>query len=280
VSALAVLLALGSSAAWGLADFSGGLVSRRLPTLAVTVVSQSAGFIALLIVFAAHGGSLDRRSFWLGVIAGIGGGAGLAAFYKALALGTMSIVSPLAACGALVPFGLSIATGERPSGIALAGAVAALAGAVLASAEERRAAVPARARAVALALVAAVALGFFTYFLGLGSREGDVLSTLVGARAGSLTLLVVLAFGRRAPVLVPSRWLLPVAAIGLCDVSANALFAVASGHGLLALVSILGSLYPVMTVVLAHLFLGERLTPVQIGGVGIALAGVVALSAG
>ena len=79
---------------------------------------------------------------------------------------------------------------------------------------------------------------------------------------------------------MPSRWLLPVAAIGLCDVSANALFALASGHGLLALVSILGSLYPVMTVVLAHLFLGERLTPVQIGGVGIALAGVVALGAG
>jgi drug/metabolite transporter (DMT)-like permease len=280
VSALAALLALASSAAWGVADFSGGLVSRRLPTLAVTVVSQSAGFVALLVVFAARGGALESRSFWLGIVAGIGGGAGLAAFYRALALGTMSIVSPLAACGALVPFVLSIATGERPSWLALAGAGTALAGAVLASLDERRATAPARSRAVGLALVAAVCLGLFTYFLGLGSREGDALSTLVGARAGSLALLVSFTLWRRAPLLVPARWLLPVAAIGLCDVAANALFALASGRGLLALVSILGSLYPVVTVVLAHVVLGERLTAVQVAGVGVALAGVVALGAG
>jgi drug/metabolite transporter (DMT)-like permease len=280
VSVTAVLLALASSAAWGIADFSGGFVSRRLPTLAVTVVSQSAGFVALLAVFAARGGSLDGRSFWLGLLAGIGGGAGLAAFYQALSLGTMSIVSPLAACGALVPFVISIATGERPSTIALAGAAAALAGAVLASVEERRAPSAARAQAIMLALVAAGALGLFTYFLGLGSRQGDALSTLVGARVGSLALLVALALGRGAPLLVGRRWLLPVAAIGLCDVAANTLFALASGRGLLALVSILGSLYPVITVVLAHLLLGERLTTTQIAGVGIALAGVVALSTG
>jgi drug/metabolite transporter (DMT)-like permease len=280
VPVAAVLLALASSAAWGVADFSGGLVARRLSTLAVTVVSQAAGFVALLIVFAASGGSLDTRSFWLGLLAGFGGGAGLAAFYKALSLGTMSIVSPVAACGALVPFVLSIATGERPSTIALAGAAAALAGAVIASVEERRAPSAARAHAVMLAIVAAGALGLFIYFLGLGSREGDVLSTLVGARTGSLALLVGLAVARGAPLLVGRRWLAPVAAIGLCDVAANALFALASGRGLLALVSVLGSLYPVVTVVLAHLLLGERLTLIQIGGVGIALAGVVALSAG
>jgi drug/metabolite transporter (DMT)-like permease len=71
-----------------------------------------------------------------------------------------------------------------------------------------------------------------------------------------------------------------VAAIGLCDVAANTPFALASGRGLLSLVSVLGSLYPVMTLILAHVLLGERLTRTQIWGVGIALAGVVALSAG
>jgi drug/metabolite transporter (DMT)-like permease len=279
VSAAAALLALASSVAWGTADFSGGLLSRRLPTLSVTVVSQAAGFVALVVVFAARGG-LDGRSFWIGLLAGTAGGAGLAAFYQALALGTMSIVSPLVACGAVVPFGISIATGERPSAVALVGAVAALAGAVLASAEERRADAPARAQAVALALVAAGALGLFVYFLGLGSREGDALSTLLGARVGSLALLVVLALGRRAPLTVGRRFLLAVCAVGLCDVGANALFAAASSSGLLALVAVLGSLYPVTTVVLAHVVLHERLTRTQIGGVGIALAGVVALSAG
>jgi drug/metabolite transporter (DMT)-like permease len=280
MSGLAVLLALASSVTWGVADFGGGLLSRQLSTIAVTVVSQTAGFATLLVVFAARGAPLDSRSFAIGLAAGAGGGAGLAAFYRALAVGTMSIVSPIVACGAVVPFAISIATGERPSPLALGGAGVALAGAVLASAEERRAEARERGQAVLLAAVAAGALGLFTYFLGLGSREGTVLSTLVGARVGSLTLLLVLALVLRAPLRLGRRALLPVAAIGLCDVAANTLFALASGHGLLALVAVLGSLYPVMTVLLAHVFLGERLTPLQIGGVGVALAGVAALSVG
>lgn len=246
----------------------------------MTVISQAAGFAALLVVLALDGGGIDRRSFLLGILAGIGGGSGLAAFYKALSLGTMSIVSPIAACGAVVPFGISLATGERPSSLSLAGAALALGGAVLASSEERRSAVPDRARAVALAVAAAAALGLFTYFLGLGSREGSPLSTLVGARVGSLSFLLLLALSQRERLGIGRRWAVPVMAIGLCDVSANALFALASGHGLLSLVSVLGSLYPVMTVALAYVLLRERLTPLQVGGVVVALAGVAALSAG
>jgi drug/metabolite transporter (DMT)-like permease len=244
------------------------------------VISQSAGFVALVVALAIRGGSLDERSFLLGLLAGLGGGAGLAAFYEALSLGTMSIVSPIAACGAVVPFAISLATGERPSSVALLGAALALVGAVVASAEERRATAPGRARAVALAAFAAVALGLFTYFLGLGSREGSPLSTLFGARVGSLTLLFALAVVRQAPLRLARRSLAAVAAIGLCDVAANALFALASGHGLLALVSVLGSLYPVITVLLAYALLHERLTRTQIAGIGIALAGVAALSSG
>jgi drug/metabolite transporter (DMT)-like permease len=246
--------------------------------LAVTVLSQAAGFVALLVALGVRGG-LDGRSFALGVIGGVGGGIGLAAFYKALSLGTMSVVSPVAACSAVVPFVISLATGERPGAIAIVGAVLALTGAVLASVEERRSASPERARAIVLAVVTACALGLFVYFLGLGSRQGDVLSTLVGARVGSLGILVLLAVGRRATLRLPRRALVAVAAVGLADVSANALFAFASGHGLLALVSVLGSLYPVMTLFLAHVFLHERLTRPQQAGVAIALAGVVAIAA-
>ena len=276
----AALLALASAATWGIADFAGGLVARRVPTIPVTVISQTAGFAVLVAVFATQHGVFERRSFLLGVLAGIGGGAGLAAFYKALSLGTMSIVSPLAACGAVVPFAISIATGERPSMIAIGGAALALTGAVLASVDEHRSAVPHRVRAVALALVAAGALGLFTYFLGLGSQEGSVLTTLVGARVGSLTFLFSLAIGRRESLRIERRWLLPVAAVGLVDMSANALFALASGHGLLALVSVLGSMYPVVTVLLAQVVLGERLTIIQLAGVGVALVGIAALSSG
>ena len=263
---------------WGCADFGGGSLTRRLPVLAVTVVSQAAGFVALLVALGARG-DLDAHSLALGVIGGVGGGIGLAAFYKALSLGTMSVVSPIAACSAVVPFVVSLATGERPAAFAVAGAVLALAGAVLASVEERRSESPERARAIVLAGVTAAALGLFVYFLGLGSREGDVLSTLVGARVGSLGVLVLLAGTRRATLRLPARALWAVAAVGLADVSANALFAFASGHGLLALVSVLGSLYPVMTLFLAHVLLGERLTRPQQAGVAIALVGVVAIAA-
>jgi len=264
---------------WGTADFAGGSLTKRLPVFAVTVVSQAAGFVVLLFAVAVRG-ELDWRSFALGLAGGVGGGTGLAAFYRALSLGTMSVVSPVVACGAVVPFAIALATGERPSVLALLGALAALCGAVLASLEERRGATPDRARAVALAVVAAVALGLFVYFLGLGSREGDPLSTLTGARVASLAVLVTLALARHASLRIPRSSLLAVAGVGLADVAANGLFAYAAGHGLLALVAVLGSLYPIVTVVLAHVLLGERLTRPQQAGVAVALAGVCAIAAG
>jgi drug/metabolite transporter (DMT)-like permease len=274
---LGLALALASSVVWGAADFSGGSLTRRLPTFAVTVVSQSAGFVALLVAVAVQG-DVTGRSLELGVLAGLGGGTGLAAFYRALSIGTMSVVSPLAACGAVVPFAIALLAGDRPSALALVGAVAALAGAVLASVEERRAESPERARAIVLAILAAVALGVFVYFLGLGSREGDALSTLVGARIGSLAVLLVLTSATGASLRLAPRFLPAGAAVGLADLSANALFAVASSRGLLSLVAVLGSLYPVVTVLLAHVLLGERLTRAQQTGVAVALAGVAAIA--
>ena len=245
----------------------------------MTVVSQAAGFLALLVAVAVRG-EVGWRSFALGLLAGVGGGAGLAAFYRALSLGTMSVVSPVVASGAVVPFAIALATGERPAVLALVGAAAALGGAVLASLEERRSESPERSRAIVLAVVASIALGVFVYFLGLGSREGDALSTLTGARIGSLTLLIVVALVTRSTLRVPRISLAAVALVGLADVTANALFAFASGHGLLALVSVLGSLYPVMTVLLAHVLLGERLTVPQKLGVAVALGGVALIAAG
>ena len=233
-----------------------------------------------MLVAVAVRGDVGQRSFLLGCLAGLGGGAGLAAFYRALALGTMSVVSPLVACGAVVPFAIAIATGERPSALALCGAAAALGGAVLASVEERRAESPDRARAVLLALAAAGALGLFVYFLGLGSREGDALSTLLGARVGSLSFLIVAALVLRAPIRIARTSVAAVAAVGLADVTANALFAFASRHGLLSLVAVLGSLYPVVTVLLAHIVLGERLTRPQQIGIAVALTGVAAIAGG
>lgn len=274
----AVLFALASSLMWGVADFSGGLLTRRLPLAGVTIVSQATGFVLLLAVLAVDG-HVNGRSLWIGVIGGAGGGAGLACFYAALARGTMSIVSPITACSAVVPVTLSLGTGERPSVLALAGSAVAFAGAVLASAEERGAGDSGRRDAIVLAVGAAVAIGFFVFFLGKAASQGSVLSSLVGARIGSLTLLLGWAAATGATMRVGRRAALGIALVGLGDVAANALFALASQRGLLAVVSVLGSLFPIVTVVLAHMFLHERISRVQRVGVAVALLGVAVVSA-
>jgi drug/metabolite transporter (DMT)-like permease len=276
----AVLLALASSVMWGAADFGGGWLTRRLPLAAVTVVSQAAG-LALLLVLVAVVGHVNAHSLGIGAVGGVAGGAGLACFYAALARGTMSIVSPVTACSALVPVALSLAAGERPSALALAGSAMALTGAVLASVEEREAAERGRRDAILLAVGAAVAIGVFIYFLGRAADDGSALSALFGARLGSLGLLITwaLAVGARPGTFRLGRAAVAaIVLVGLADVSANALFALASQRGLLAIVSVLGSLFPIVTVVLAHIVLGERITLVQRAGVVVALAGVAVVS--
>jgi drug/metabolite transporter (DMT)-like permease len=273
-----VALALASSLVWGVADFLGGVFTRRTAVTTVTVVSQAAGFVALLVWLAARGFTVSGASFGFGVVAGLCSAVGLSAFYKGLAVGTMSIVSPVAACGAVVPFALALARGERPSVWAIGGAIVALAGAVLASAAESRASGDRRLGAL-LALVAAFTIGLFVYFLGLGGKHGDPFSALLGARVGSLTLLVAGALALRAPI-APRRDLLPgIALVGLLDSSANALFVFATRGGYLSVVSVLGSLYPVVTLLAAHVVLSERITRVQRGGVALALVGVSVVAA-
>jgi drug/metabolite transporter (DMT)-like permease len=275
----AVALALGASLAWGAADFGGGLLTRRHPVVSVAVVSQGAGFVALGIVALVAGAGIDTDGFAVGLLAGAGGGLGLAAFYRALAVGTVSVVAPVAACGAVVPLVLSLAAGDDPRAVALVGALVALGGAVMASLEERAAEEAGRRDAIALAAVAALLLGLFVFFLGRASQHGGALSALVGARTGSLSLLAAWALAVRTPIGF-GRQTAAVVGVGVLDVAANALFALASREGLLAIVSVLGSLYPVPTVVLAHVVLGERISRIQRAGVLVALAGVAMVASG
>jgi drug/metabolite transporter (DMT)-like permease len=246
--------------------------------VAVAVVSQAAGFVALALVAVVSGAGIDGYGFAIGLVAGVGGGLGLAAFYRALAVGTVSVVAPVAACGAVVPLVLSLLAGDDPRAVALVGAVVALAGAVLASFEERAAEEPGRRDAVLLAAAAALLLGLFVFFLGRASQHGGALSALVGARTGSLSLLAAWALATRVEVGF-GRDTAAVVGVGLLDVVANALFALASREGLLAIVSVLGSLYPVPTVVLAHVVLRERISTIQRAGVLVALIGVAMVAA-
>jgi drug/metabolite transporter (DMT)-like permease len=270
---MGLVFGLASSLVWGTADFLGGVYTRRLTLASVTVGSQIAGLLALLVAVALMGG-LDERPVAIGLASGACGAIGLSAFYRALATGTISIVSPVSACGALVPVGLALATGERPGALALAGSAVGLAGAVLASVHEIRGDHPAARSSIGLALIAALGIGGFLWFLGRAADGGHTLSALLGARLGSLALLGIGVAVTRSSIAIPRPEIPAVALIGLLDTAANGLFAVAIQHGYITVVSVLGSEYPVVTVILAHTFLGERITRPQWLGVALALTGV------
>ena len=227
----------------------------------------------------------DELPSWSAVgwaaLAGSAGLVALGAFYRALAIGTMSVVAPISATAAAVPVLVGLAEGERPGGLQIAGMVAALAGVILASREPvEEGCPPANRAAIGLALVAAA--GFGTFFVGIdrASATAEVPWVIVVQRCCSVSLLVIATLVVRPSLPRDGASLLVLAAVGLLDLGANGLYALATTHGLLSVVSVLGSLYPAVTVVLARFVLAERIARVQEVGVVLALAGVIAISAG
>lgn len=274
---MAVLLALSSGIMWGGSDFLGGLLSRSRRAVAVVAGSQACGLVAIGLV-ALVTGAWHGSLAWLGwsVLAGLLGAAGLVAFYTALGCGTMGVVSPIAALGAVVPVLVGLAQGESPSTLDVVGLVLALLGVVAASGPELSGG--AGARPVVLASVAGVCFGLALAFIGRGA-ETDAVMTMTGMRVTSVGLFLVAALARRTTGGLTVRDTGTLAVVGVADVGANLLFALATQRGLLSITAVLGSLYPVVTVLLARIVLHERLRLVQQAGVVAALTGVVLVSA-
>ncbi len=277
---LGIALALGSSVAWGISDFLGGLQSRRISALTVLLVSQPVGLVLALVVALAFGGDpLSARNAAIALAAGAAAVLALGAFYRAMALGTVTVVATIGALGVLVPIVAGLAQGEQPAAVQGVGGLAAIAGVVIVAREpdpEWRA-----AGRASVGLAALAALGFGAFFLGLDATSGrEPAWTIVAVRVGGVcTLLIAAAFAR--PSMQIERSQLPaLLAIGCFDVLANSLFAVATNHGLLSMVAVAGSLYSAVTVLLARFVLGERLARSQLGGVVVALFGVALIAAG
>ncbi|WP_088320361.1 DMT family transporter [Kineosporia sp. R_H_3] len=276
---MAAVLALLSSLLWGTADFGGGLVTRRLPALAVVAWSQAAALV-LVGAVALFTGASDAPTGWLpwAVMAGVAGPLGLVLFYTALSTGTMGVVSPIAALGGVVPVVAGLLSGDRPSLLQWLGMAVALGGAVLASGPELSGGT--KARAVVLAALAGLCFGVCVYGIARGAESSSVM-TLVGMRVVSVGLAVALGLALRTTGGVSRADLPALAAVGLADAGANILFGLAASRDeMVSIVSVLGTLYPVATVLLARYVLGERMLGVQRAGVGVAMAGVVLLAVG
>jgi drug/metabolite transporter (DMT)-like permease len=275
---VSVVLSLLASLTWGTADFLGGTATRRLPVGAVVAISQAFALVGVLVVALATGAyHADTRYVGWALLAAVCGVVGLSAFYSALATGTMGVVAPIAATGVVVPVVVGLAQGDRPSSLQAAGVVVAVVGVVLACGPELRGG--SGGRPLLLAMLAAVGFGAVIVCVAKGAHY-DTTMTLLVMRCASVALLVVAGLTGRMRLRAGKRDLPMLAAVGAGDVGANAMFAVASTEGLLSVVAVLSSLYPVVTVLLARLVHRERMKRIQDLGVAATIAGVALIAGG
>ena len=282
---MTVLLALGSAIAYGLSDFLGGLFSRQSSVWPVAVVVQTSGAVFVLLAAVPFGGDPSNAALLWGLLSGLGSGLGTAFLYRGLATGRMSVVAPLSAVGAAVlPVMVGVATGERPEALAWVGIVCALPAIWLVSAGEGDECVSGEpiARAGAGVVDGILAgLGFGFLFVALGQVPDG--AGLVPAGLGmvtSIVVVVVLAVALRKPWLPRDRGAWLGAVVGVIAAIATVLFQLSTQSGLLTIASVLSSLYPAFTVLLAVLVLREQIHPGQAVGLGLAGAAVTLVALG
>ena len=275
---LAALLALAASFTWGTSNFLAGVESRTRSVWHVAALSQiaaaGAAGVALLAARQPPPGSWD---FLLLIVTGVTTAAGLVMFYRALAIGTMSVVAPIIASQVLIPVTAGIVMGERPGVHAYIGMVLAVGGVVLISRARRGERDHVARKAVILAVLTAVCWGFMLLIYGTTGKASPIWAVF----DTRITSAAVLA----AYVLLTGRGLslkgenVPVlAAIGLLLAAANILFIFAAHVGFLSITSILGSLSPVVVTIYAQALLHERLAPRQWVGFAAVFTGIVLLS--
>src|SRR2546421_3056831 len=275
---MGIALALGASLTWGLADFFGPLQGRTLGALRALVWVQIGGLVAIAVIVAVRGEGPKDALALLAIPAAVSGTLGLFAYYRGVAVGAVSIVAPIAGISAVLPVIVGIISGDRPSAWQLLGIAAALVGVFLAAREPGR--TGARlASGVGLAMLAAVGFGgYFPFMHAAGNADFWWASLIFRMTSTSVTLAAV-AVQRPALGVPPLRMSL-LALVGFGDMLGNLLFAAASTSGLVSVTSVLASLYPIVTVVLARLVLNERVARSQEAGILLTLAGVALISAG
>jgi drug/metabolite transporter (DMT)-like permease len=276
---LAIALALGSSACYGLSNFLGPQLARRHTLASVLMLSQVAALVASALYLAASGGrALPSSDMWLALLAGAGNAVGLIGFYVAAELAPLSVVAPIGAVGAIVPVIWGLTSGDSLKFTQAAGLVLAMGGAALAARRPRATAGQTRGypdpRAGAIwAAASAVAFGVFLTALPAASAHGQAWA-LFDARVG-VVLLTGLWAGRKLRAIRISGRSVVLTLPGLLLITGTLLYTTAAAHGELSLVSVLGSLFPIVTVGLGVAVLQERLSQTQLVGVVAALSGIV-----
>jgi drug/metabolite transporter (DMT)-like permease len=275
---LTIALALGASLSWGFADFFGPLKGRTMGALRVLLYAQLGGLAAIAIAIAIRAQPPASATALLAVPAAISGTLGLYAYYRGIAVGAISVVAPIAGVSAAVPVVVGILSGDHLSVVTAAGIACALVGVGLAAREPGRGETRIAA-GVGLALLAAI--GFGGYFPPMhAAGRADFWWASLFFRVTSTSVVLAAIAIRRPNVAISGAQLPALVLIGIGDMVGNLLFAAASRGGLVSVTSVLASLYPIVTVVLARVVLSERVARSQEAGVVLTLAGVALISIG
>jgi drug/metabolite transporter (DMT)-like permease len=272
-----IALALGASLTWGVADFFGPLKARALGALRVLVYVEIGGLVVIALIVGIRGKGPADLGVLYAIPAAISGTLGLYAYYRGMVVGAMSIVAPIAGVSAAVPVIFGIATGDRPSLWQWLGICGALGGVFLASRE------PGRDRKVAagvgLALLAAIGFGGYFPAMHTAGNADFWWATLI-FRMTSMSVILAAVAIRRPSLAIQPMQLAVLAVVGVAEMLGNLLFAAASTSGLVSITSVLASVYPIVTVLLARLVLKERVARSQEVGIALTFASVALISAG
>ncbi|MCX6450250.1 MAG: DMT family transporter [Actinobacteria bacterium] len=277
---MASLLALLSSVLWGSSDFFGGNLSKRYKAFAVTGVSQAIGLVTALVLVISTGEfsapNLSWSGYFLpGVCAGVLGFAGLISLYAGLATGRMGVVSPISSLSTLIPLGVALIGGERPKSLQIIGIAIALIGGFCATGPDIAQGLP--IKPLLYGMGAAFGFGTALSFMAQGSKTSALL-TMTSMRVSTVSICLIIALRFRTiggfkignlPVLI---------FIGVTDFMANYLLGIATTKGLVSVAMVLGSLFPIVTAILAFRFLHERLHKIQYLGILLAVGGVGLIS--
>jgi drug/metabolite transporter (DMT)-like permease len=277
---LAVLLALGAALGWGTADFLGGLKSRSAAMLTVLLVSQAMALLLLAAILISVGEGPPAPRFVLyAVIAGLAEGLGVAALYRGLSVGTMSIVAPVSAIAPVVPLAAGLFLGEVPAPMQNAGLVLIVIGVILTSRQRGEGDASGKlASSILYGLVSA--LGFGVFFVAMGAAsEGGIPWALFVARFSAVAALVIVVMAGRSRPAVKRVDLPLLMLMGVLIVASDGMYATATTLGLLSVVAVVGALHTVVTVALARICLHEQIAGIQRLGVVISFCGVLIVSA-
>ena len=271
-------LALLSSLTWGVADFMGGIASRKRSVLQVLVIAYPVGAVVLtgVAIFVVPG-ELSRETFTIGAIAGAIGATAIGCLYVALKRGPMGIVSPITAVmSAAIPVFFGLLNGERLNLLAVIGMITAAIAVILVS-QEVNAHQKIALSTIAISLTSGSLIGTYLTLIGTSSDDSGIWTATIARWFSSILVLAAVLATVRKFERSSYPWLLVIIS-GVLDAAANGIFQIATQNGMLAIVAVLGSLYPATTALLARFILHERLHKIQITGVVLALAAAVALT--